>query len=357
MVSTLFTYWAPYVEQAIVFYKGLFPRVPVTVGGVYATLMSCGRKNEEKDCAMCQSPCHPKLIGADEVFVGDWPEVDACAPDYSLLGQKSIDFMVCQVSKGCPHRCPWCGNHRLSKWQWTDHISEDIWSNKLTFYDAAFLDNPAVEEVLDQISRLRPNGRVVHAEAQSGINKYALLERPHLAAKLKAARFIAPRIAWDRGKTELKAVREAIHLLNLAGYALKDLKVFLLYNYDLTFQEVEAKRRLLFWYGVQGQHCRYRPLDSIHDGYSPYKRHQERHEYYIHPAWTDAEIREFGRRCRSHNIAIRHGVTVEEHKAWIEAGGKPRGTGRSHRRYPVKDGKELQMTYLNGEGSVCVPVQ
>jgi hypothetical protein len=334
LVTSLFTYWSSYVAETVQFYKNLYPDVSLTLGGVYATLLSCGKPNDEKDCATCAKPCHPRRVGADEVWIGDWEEVDQCVPDYSLVG--GVDFQMLQVSKGCPHGCEYCANHRLSRWRWHGQLPEPLWANKAVFLDSAFLNNPGIAEILEEIAAARPNGRVVKCEAQSGYDKRVLIKHPELAASLKKARFITPRIAWDGGMREFPMVREAIQILTRAGYAAKDIQVFVIYNWALPFEAVEEKRRRCFELGVQVADCRYRPLDALSDRYDPRARRQGPEDYFIHPAWSDEEVREFRRRCRRHNIEIRFGRSYEQYRAWRAAGGKPRGTGKSRRVYPMQ---------------------
>ena len=39
MVTSLFTYWSTYVKDCVQFYKKLFPKAEIIVGGIYASLM------------------------------------------------------------------------------------------------------------------------------------------------------------------------------------------------------------------------------------------------------------------------------------------------------------------------------
>jgi hypothetical protein len=341
LVTSLFTYWSEYVARTVAFYKNLYPDAPLTVGGVYATLLSCGRDNAEKDCSTCAEPCHPRRIGADEVWIGDWPEVDRCPPAYDLV--PSVDYVVTQVSKGCPYNCPFCANHRLSRWQWRDRMGEDLWANKAVFYDPAFLSNPAIEGVLEELAAARPGGRVVRCDAQSGFDKRLLVERPELARALKRAHFIAPRIAWDEGLAGKPVVEEAIRVLQSAKYRRKDVQVFMLYNWALPFDVLEEKRRQCLDWGVQVADCRFRPLDALYDHYDPWAIHQGPEAYYIHPNWTDEQIRRFRRACREQNILVRFGRSYEDYRAWRRSGGKPGRGGHSRRVYPADEPVQMAL--------------
>jgi hypothetical protein len=68
---------------------------------------------------------------------------------------------------------------------------------------------------------------------------------------------------------------------------------------------------------VQIADCRYRPLDQTYDNYSS-SRSQTNKDYYIHPKWTDAEVKQFRKNVRRQNICVRYGLlyyskTLEKH--------------------------------------------
>ena len=62
-VTSLFTYWARYVREAVQHYREMFPNVQIKVGGVYASLLP---PEEVKE-----------YTGCDEVHQGVIPEVEA----------------------------------------------------------------------------------------------------------------------------------------------------------------------------------------------------------------------------------------------------------------------------------------
>jgi len=39
-ITSLFTYWAKYVKDAVQYYKSIFPQSKIIVGGIYASLLS-----------------------------------------------------------------------------------------------------------------------------------------------------------------------------------------------------------------------------------------------------------------------------------------------------------------------------
>lgn len=195
-------------------------------------------------------------------------------------------------------------------------MKREIIKNKLIFYDSNLLMNPHAPEILEGISKLKVNGRVVHCEAQSGFDPRLIT--PKIAKLIKKARFSAVRISWDWGLEQKPVVRRALECLNDAGYPYKRMSVFMLYNWKIPFEALEQKRRICWEWNVQITDCRYRPLDQLHDNYNP-RRCQTGADYFIHPGWTDEQIKTFRRRVREQNICVRFGFQdIQHYKDWIK---------------------------------------
>ena len=95
-----------------------------------------------------------------------------------------------------------------------------------------------------------------------------------------------------------------------AGYKSKDISVFMIYNFNIPYQDMLKKLDNCRKWGVQITDCRYRPLRSTYDHYNPqkYRQGQTEDDYYIHTkaGWTDEKIRDFRKKVRQHNIWIRY---------------------------------------------------
>ncbi|GAI07114.1 unnamed protein product, partial [marine sediment metagenome] len=114
----------------------------------------------------------------------------------------------------------------------------------------------------------------------------------------------------DNSVFDYRSIKRQIGYLVKAGYKPKDIAVFMLYNYDIPYQDMLRKVNYCGKLGVQVSDCRYRPLDSVGDNYNPqkFKSGQTKVDYHIHmkSGWTDQKIRDFRRRIREHNIWIRY---------------------------------------------------
>ncbi len=288
-VTSLFTYWSKYVWDAVQTYKRFFPSVPITVGGVYATLM----------------PDHCKKSGCDEVFVGVHNEAELHQPAYDLV---ETEFQIIHTTRGCTRNCAFCGVWKIEpEFTYKKTIAEEIFKNKIVFYDNNILANPYIENILGEIRSTRVNGKAVVCESQCGLDGRLLT--PELAKLLKKARLVYPRIAWDHQFEHHLQIKAQIEILERAGYRPRNIYVFMIYNYKFGYEELDMKRQKCLEWGVQIADCRYRPLNQTFDNYDPqaWKKGQTEKDYYIHPDWTDTQIRKFRRQVREQNIVIRHG--------------------------------------------------
>jgi len=295
-ITSLFTYWAEYVRDTVHYYKGLFPNAKTIVGGILATLFSVEKV---------------KIItGCDEVVQGIIKEAEELEPAYDLINNgKRIDFQILHTTRGCPRRCPFCGTWRIEpEFIYKKTIKDLIKFKKVVFYDNNLLLNPYVEDILKELIELKKEGRISWVESQGGFDGRVLSEKPFLAEMLKKAGFRYPRIAWDWSYKEYKRIFNQINILLKAGYKSKEIFVFMLYNWDLSFEEMERKRIKCWEWKVQISDCRYRPLDQLYDHYNP-RKEQTLDDYYIHEkgGWTDKLVKQFRKNVREQNICVRHG--------------------------------------------------
>jgi len=285
-ITSLFTYWSKCVWDSVRFYKEGYPVAKVIVGGIYASLM----------------PKHCKKSGCDEVFVGVDKEAERCKPAYDLV---DVDYQIIHTSRGCTRRCKFCGTWKIEpKFTYKKSIKDEICSNRIIFYDNNLLANLCIRDILKDLSETTHNGRAVYSESQCGIDGRLLTSE--LAKSLKKARFINPRIAWDHSFSQYEMIKRQIDMLADAGYPGKDIYVFMIYNWEHDFKEMEMKRLKCWEWKVQITDCRYRPLNQTYDNYNSSKK-QTSKDYYIHPNWSDKEIKQFRRNVRRQNICVRHG--------------------------------------------------
>lgn len=297
-ITSLFTYWSRYVKDAVRYYKDLFPNAKIVVGGIYASLM----------------PDHcKKYTGCDEVYKGTMEDAERCKPAYELIENSNpvpIDYQIIHTSRGCKRKCKFCGTWKIEpRFVPKKTIKDELDYEKIVFYDNNFLENPYIKNILDELHELKRKKQIVWCESQSGFDGRIILDDPRLAVMLKKAGFRYPRIAWDWKYDEHPKIGEQIAILREAGYQSKEIFVFMLYNWDIPFREMEKKRKKCWVWKVQVADCRYRPLDQTFDNYDPRKIDQTSNDYYIHKrgGWTDSLVKQFRKNIRQQNICVRHG--------------------------------------------------
>jgi hypothetical protein len=298
-VTSLFTYWAKYVKDAVQYYKNMFPQSKIVVGGVYASLFS---KKEVKE-----------YTGCDEVYQGVMPEVEKYFPAYDLIKNSNphpIDYQIIHASRGCTRKCDFCGTWKIEpKFIPKKSIKNEIKLKKIVFYDNNLLMNPYIEEILQELIDLKKEKKIQWCESQSGFDGRILLKKPCLAEKIKKAGFRYPRIAWDWQYKDCNNIEIQINILKEASYPSKEIYIFMIYNWNIPFKEMEMKRIKCWEWNVQIADCRYRPLDQLYDNYNGRKTGQTLEDYYIHEkaGWTDILVKQFRKNIRQQNICIRHG--------------------------------------------------
>lgn len=322
-VTSLFTYWSKYVQQAVSFYKNKYENVPIIVGGIYASLM----------------PKHCKeYTECNDVILGTIDEAENLIPAYDLV---DVDYQILHTTRGCIRRCGCCGVYDIEPvWTYKKSIKDEIVKKKLVFYDNNLLANPFIKEILNEMIELKKQHKISYVESQSGFDGRILLKKPEIAELLHKAGFKNPKIAWDNSLNDAKSIEKQIKVLTDAGYHNKDISVFMIYNYELPYEDMEKKRVQCFKWGVQITDCRYRPLDQTFDNYSPHKRKgQTKKDYHINPNWTDKEVRKFRRNVRRHNICVRH--DADYHSSLMERKKIPLEKAKEYRNLNYEEVKDV----------------
>jgi len=254
-VTSLFTYaWKP-VHQAINYYRALFPRAYMLLGGIYASLM----------------PEHARLSEADEVYTGLMPDVEGLLPDYSLVPEWKTSILF--STRGCVRSCPFCAVPRLEK-----HLSigpsvkqlVNPGHKKIVLWDNNFLAVKTWHQILLQ---LREIGMPV--DFNQGLD--ARLIDDDVAQELSGLKLDPVRMAYDL-VAERKALEKAIPALARARFNKRRIIVYTLYNFTDTPENFWRRVADLLEWGVVCYPMRYEPLNSL-------VKNQ-----YVSPYWTKDDL-------------------------------------------------------------------
>lgn len=303
-VTSIFTYWSGYVWDAVSHYRKLFPAAEITVGGIYATL-HYKKKAFKQRLKEYKATCHTGLH----------KEAEEVIPDYSLLPD-AVDHHVTHAMRGCIRRCSFCGTWKIEPKRYDKPVEQlvneikTVGKRKVVFFDNNFFAHGEIKELLGEIAKIRIKGVPLIYESQSGFDGRILQKKPYLANLLKKANFQNVRIAWDNSVRGYRSIKKQIDILISAGYRPQDIAIFMIYNYESSYEELLKKLTKCREWGVQINDCRYRPLNVVYDNYNPskHRKGQTSKDYYIHKkgGWTDSKIRSFRRQIRQHNIWVRY---------------------------------------------------
>ena len=196
-----------------------------------------------------------------------------------------------ELHRGCPYAHEYCYEPTEN----VDFPIPKIERNYVQILDMNFLGRKDILETLDQLSRIRVKGRVVHYEAVCGFD-YRVLT-PEIVNALKKARFKRIRLSWDGPFSEQVKIKKAIKLFLNAGFSTEDLMLFMIVNWRIPREECERKLDLMkVW--------RVKVCDCCYDG---------GYRYAVPEFWTEKDIREFRAKCRKHNQLVNFGIDPEVH--------------------------------------------
>ena len=267
-VTSLFTWaWRP-VWEAAAFYRALFPKAKVSLGGVYASL----------------TPDHAKGAGTDEVVTGLVPEAEDLLPDYDLVPEWQRDRSASIVfsHRGCIRKCEFCAvptlegqpfqirnSSRIGHLIYPGHKRVILWDNNI-------LGEKHWRDVFSELRELD-----FEIDFNQGID--ARLVTEEAARALVGMPIPTIRFAYDFPAMR-KSMSRAITNLRRAGLnnnRLRHISCYVLYNFKDTPEELfERVQDLLAW-GVTAYPMRYQPLSGDH----AFEK-----DSYIAPSWTREQL-------------------------------------------------------------------
>jgi hypothetical protein len=267
-VTSLFTWaWRP-VWEAVAFYRALFPRAKLKLGGIYASL----------------TPDHAKQSGADEVVTGLIPEAEDVLPDYSLVPEwhSGAAASVMFSSRGCIRKCDFCAVPKLEGKPFQirnstavrhlvhpDHRRVILWDNNV-------LGEPRWRDVIAELKELD-----VEVDFNQGLD--ARLVTEEVAAALTDLRIPTIRLAYDYPGMR-KSIQRAVVNLRAAGLSnrrFRHISSYVLYNHRDTPEDLFERIRDLLAWGIAAYPMRYQPLSG---------EHAFEKDSYVSPNWTIEQL-------------------------------------------------------------------
>ena len=157
-----------------------------------------------------------------------------------------------RLSEGCPNNCPFCRESTENPEFKVFEIPEIV-KNKVKILDMNLLCHKEALEIIQELGRRKVNNKVVYYELSCGVD-YRILTQ-EFAVALKQARFKNIRIAWDHSFGLQKELKIATQLLLNAGYAPRDIMVFIICNWKISYEENLRKMDLCKIWNFQIADC------------------------------------------------------------------------------------------------------
>ncbi len=178
LVTTGMTYWYLGVEETVKIIKEFFPKAPVLIGGIYATLLP---QHAEKYGKVLKGEFEENITKFEEITNTKIKEIQASRLAYELYS--SLDYVVIYTTKGCPYNCSYCAIKILQKEfkirppnEVIDEImyyAEKFKVKDFVFYDDALLSNPYFKNILIAIIK---SNKKLRFHTPNGINPALITE-------------------------------------------------------------------------------------------------------------------------------------------------------------------------------------
>ena len=245
-VTSLTWAWKP-VWEAVAFYRALFPRAKVSLGGIYASL----------------TPDHARQCGAHEVVTGLVAEAEDLLPDYGLVpewdSRRAASILF--THRGCIRTCSFCAVPALegkpTQVRPTTRVKHLIAPShkRAILWDNNILGESHWREVINEL-------RDLHLEVDFNQGLDARLVTEEVATLLRGLNVPTIRLAYDFVNMG-NAVHRAVDLLKNAGLTnrrYRHICCYVLYDYRDTPTDLYKRVRDLLRWGVSAYPMRYQSL-------------------------------------------------------------------------------------------------
>jgi radical SAM superfamily enzyme YgiQ (UPF0313 family) len=285
LVTSLMTFWYPGVQAAIRLARDLFPKTPIILGGIYATLCpEHAREHSGADVvvsgpgeeALGQQLAALGLPAPRGGHLGPPPQLDDLPyPALHLLPR--LPYLPLLTSRGCPLDCAYCASRLLQpRYQRRQPLAvvEEIsyWQGRLGLKDVAFYDDAllldATSHLLVILEELARQGLSCRFHTPNGL--HTRLITPEVARWLQQSQFRTLRLGVETTalgperldhKIQAGELEAALHYLQEAGFRREGIGVYLLIGLpDQEEEEVINSLRRVKELGATPVLAQYSPI-------------------------------------------------------------------------------------------------
>ena len=253
-ITSGMTYWYPGVLKLIEITKNLFKRVPIILGGIYATLCSEHAEKHSGVDIVFNGTGESDVLKLVSDLTGLEPMLSELRnsqsgirhenyPAFDLYSQ--LDYVCISTSTGCPLRCSYCASPFLTKgffrrdpFEVVDEI--EYWTGKcrvndIAFYDDALLIEPSrhIIPILKEIIK-----RSIHCYFHTPNGLHIKEISQEVADSLYRSGFKTIRLGFETsveqtqvetgGKVDNQEFLRTIKQLKRAGYSSEEIGVYIM---------------------------------------------------------------------------------------------------------------------------------
>jgi len=286
LITCTMTYWYPGVQLVVELVRQKFGRVPIVLGGIYATLLPQHARSSTEVDFVVQGAGEKKIFSVlkEALGEGSFPEIQIDSfggvpwPALDLLRNKQDLPLL--TSRGCPFRCSFCAAsllYRDFEQRRPDSVADEIeyhhrqfHTRNFAIYDDALLLNkenhliPLLEDIIKRklpVSFHTPNG--LHS-SEIDFELASLFKRANFRSLYLSQESFEERVlAKASAKVSPKDLEKALENLERAGYGRSNINVYLmagLPDQDISgikesvrqVQRLGARPRLAYFSPVPG---------------------------------------------------------------------------------------------------------
>jgi len=283
LITSGMTYWYQGVHDVIKIVKEAFPRVPVILGGIYATLCAGHAEANSGADFICKGEGESQILELLEGLTGVAPCTPLDFNDLNSLPSPAFDlyphlgYCCCLASRGCPFLCTYCAspllNPRFIKRDPTQVVEEigrcvvKYGVEDIAFYDDALLIDGQFAIAL--LQGIREKGIKARFHTPNGLHARGVTEE--VAHLMREVGFVTLRLSLETtsqerqrktgGKVSTVEFQSALHNLRHAGYAPEEIGTYVLAGLPgQEREEVEETIRFVRESGARPYLAEYSPI-------------------------------------------------------------------------------------------------
>jgi len=198
-----------------------------------------------------------------------------------------------RLSEGCPNGCPYCRESFENPNLRVFEIPE-LKRNNVKILDMNLLCHKEALRIIKELGRRKANNKVIYYELLCGVD-YRFLDQK-LSVALRQSRFKNIRLAWDHSFNLQKEIKKKTQFLLNAGYHSRDIMIFIICNWKISYEECLNKMDLCKIWNFQIADCYFD--NQLSPNIKPIY-------------WTEEQIKDFRKRVRKHNQLINFRIDPE----------------------------------------------